>query len=127
MEMVRNSINWFEIPVTDFERAKAFYSRIFDFEMPEWPMGEFRMGILLSAQEEGAVGGAICQGPGNVPSEHGCTVYLNGGADLAVVLGRVAAAGGTVLAPKTLITPEIGYCAYFRDTEGNRIGLHSRG
>ncbi|MFO1450683.1 MAG: VOC family protein [Opitutaceae bacterium] len=127
MEMVKNAVNWFEIPVADFERAKAFYSKIFDFEMPEWPMGPVRMGIFLSAQDQDAVGGAICHGPGFVPSHQGCTVYLNGGADLAVVLGRVEAAGGKVLVPKFLITPEIGYCAFFQDSEGNRVGLHSRG
>ena len=30
MEMVKNAVNWFEIPVADFERAKAFYSKIFE-------------------------------------------------------------------------------------------------
>jgi predicted enzyme related to lactoylglutathione lyase len=39
----------------------------------------------------------------------------------------VEAAGGKVLVPKFLITPEIGYCAFFQDSEGNRVGLHSRG
>ena len=127
MEMVKSVVNWIEIPVTDFARAKAFYSKIFDYEMPEWPMGPIRMGMLLSEHEEGCVGGAICQGPGYVPSLHGSIVYLNGGADLAVVLGRVEGAGGKVLTPKFLITPEIGSCAFFQDTEGNRVGLHSRG
>ena len=34
MEMTRNAVSWFEIPTADFGRAKAFYSTIFDFEMP---------------------------------------------------------------------------------------------
>ena len=34
MEMVTNAISWFEIPVDDFERARTFYSAIFDYEMP---------------------------------------------------------------------------------------------
>lgn len=37
MEMTVNALNWFDIPVTDFERAKAFYNAIFDFEMPDIP------------------------------------------------------------------------------------------
>ncbi len=37
-----NSINWFEIPVTDFDRAKKFYSEILSFEMQEMMMGPIR-------------------------------------------------------------------------------------
>ncbi|OGU25124.1 MAG: hypothetical protein A2X66_01015 [Ignavibacteria bacterium GWA2_54_16] len=40
--MLQNAINWFEIPVADFERAKKFYSTIYDFDMPEFPMGPHR-------------------------------------------------------------------------------------
>lgn len=126
MEMVKNAVNWFEIPVTDFARAKKFYSTIFDFEMPEMTMAENLMGFLLYDQEGGGVGGAIVKGPGNKPSAEGALVYFNGGKDLNVVLGRVEKAGGKVIVPKTAITPEFGYFAIFTDTEGNRLGLHSQ-
>ncbi|MBI4986428.1 MAG: VOC family protein, partial [Rhodocyclales bacterium] len=59
------------------------------------------------------------------PGPTGAVVYLDGGDDLATPLGRVAAAGGSIVVPKTLITAEIGYMALFRDTEGNVVGLHS--
>jgi predicted enzyme related to lactoylglutathione lyase len=42
-----NAINWFEIPVSDFGRAKAFYERILDAELtldtsfPGMPMAMF--------------------------------------------------------------------------------------
>ncbi len=39
MESVKDAISWFEIPVSDFARAKTFYQVIFDFEMPEMDMG----------------------------------------------------------------------------------------
>lgn len=126
MEMTTHALGWFEIPVSDFDRAKRFYSAIFDFEMPEMTMGPCRMGFLLHEQGQG-VGGAIVAGEGYVPSQAGSLVYLAGGADLSVVLGRVAGAGGTVLVPKTPITPEYGFFAYFLDTEGNKVGLHSQG
>jgi uncharacterized protein len=126
MEMLHNAIAWFEIPVLDFERAKAFYSAIFDYEMPEMPMGSGRMGILLHDQEKGGVGGAILQFDGQyIPSRLGPKVYLNGGKDLAVVLGRVESAGGQVSRPKFLIAPGMGYVGGFLDTEGNEIYLHS--
>jgi len=125
MEHVTNAISWFEVPVRDFKRARAFYSAIFDYEMPIFPMGGLPLGIFPSEQGKGAVGGAIIQAEGHEPSAQGTLVYLNGGSDLSVVLGRVEAAGGKVLQEKMLITEEIGYCAFFTDTEGNKLGLHS--
>jgi uncharacterized protein len=122
--MQTHAIAWFEIPVTDFERARAFYSAIFAFEMPDMTMGPNRMGFLLHEQGRG-VGGAIVQGPGCVPSAQGTLAYLDAGGDLATVLGRVAAAGGAIDVPKTAIAPGMGFYAVFRDTEGNRVGLHS--
>lgn len=124
MEMLQNAINWFEIPVHDFDRAKSFYSTIYDYEMPESMMGSYRMGFLLHDRENG-IGGAIVHGEGCVPGAVGAKVYLNGGSDLNTVLARVEQAGGAVILPKTEITPEIGFFAIFSDTEGNQIGLHS--
>lgn len=127
MEHVTNAISWFEVPVRDFERARAFYSAIFDYEMPIFPMDGLPLGIFPSGQGTGTVSGAIIQADGHEPSAQGTVVYLNGGSDLSVVLGRVEAAGGKVLQEKMLITEEIGYCAFFADTEGNKLGLHSQG
>ena len=42
-----NAINWFEIPVTDFDRAKKFYETIFDYQIPESMAGMKRMGFSL--------------------------------------------------------------------------------
>ncbi|WP_428224599.1 VOC family protein [Flavobacterium sp.] len=125
MEFNKNAINWFEIPVTDFERAKQFYSAIFDFEMPEMMMDAIRMGFLLYDQENEGVGGAIVHGEGCVPSEAGARVYLNGGSDLNIVLNRVENAGGAVVLPKTDIGSGFGFFALFKDTEDNLLGLHS--
>jgi len=125
METVKNAINWFEIPVADFERAKGFYEKIFDFEMPAQEMGSFMMGFFPHDRDAGGIGGAICGGEGYTPSQGGTLVYLNGGSDLDSVLGRVEGAGGSVAVPKTLINEEIGYFAVFNDSEGNRVALHS--
>ncbi|MBK8196418.1 MAG: VOC family protein [Lewinellaceae bacterium] len=126
MEFAKNSISWFEIPVVDFERAKTFYQAIFDYEMPEMQMDAIRMGILLHDRDGGGIGGAICHGEGYAPSGHnGPKVYLNGGADLNIVLGRVDAAGGKQLLPKTPIGENMGHFAFFNDTEGNVVGLYS--
>ncbi len=125
MEKMTNSINWFEIPVLNFDRAKEFYSRIYDYEMHEMMMGSLRMGFLPMDTESQGVGGAIVQGDGFVPTALGTKVYLNGGNDLLTVLNRVIAAGGEIILQKTKINDEIGYYAVFEDTEGNHISLHS--
>lgn len=124
MEMTTHSVSWFELPTSDFDRAKAFYSTIFDFDMPVMSMGpEVTMGILLHERESG-VGGAIVTGH-RKPSADGALVYLNGGRDLSAVLSRVEGAGGKVVQAKTLIAQDHGYFALFNDSEGNCVGLHS--
>lgn len=125
MENLKNSIVWGEIPVTDFERAKKFYSAIYDYEMYTQQMGPHLMGFLPMERDSQGIGGAIVSGEGYVPSRQGSLIYLNGGKDLNVVLNRVEKAGGKVLQPKTQITPEIGYFALLIDTEGNKVALHS--
>lgn len=125
MEMTKNALSWFEIPVENFERARQFYQSIFAFEMPEMNMGDVRMGILLHDRDGGGVGGAIIASPFAKPSSTGTVVYLNGGEDLTTVLKRVAPAGGSVLVEKTAIAPEMGYFAVFQDSEGNGVGLFS--
>jgi predicted enzyme related to lactoylglutathione lyase len=120
---MNNLINWFEIPATDFSRAVNFYKSILDIEIPETEMFEMQMGLFPSDGQN--VSGAIVKGDTYKPSADGVTMYLNGGEDLSVILGRVENAGGTIIVPKTQINPETGYMAMFIDTEGNKMALHS--
>ena len=119
-----NALNWFEIPAANYERARKFYETIFATELiPMEGMEGFQMGMFPA---EDGVGGGVIQGEGYVPSAEGSVVYLNGGDDLSEVLSRVEGAGGQVVMPKTSIG-ENGFVAYFLDSEGNRVGLHSMG
>ncbi len=125
---MKNAVNWFEIPVHNYERAKKFYSEVLEAEIIDHHMEDKNMkyGIFPYDMENHKVGGAIVQMEGVNPSMDGSTVYLNGGDDLAVPLSRVEAAGGKVLMGKTDIQ-ENGFIAQFTDTEGNRVALHSMG
>ena len=125
MEKMINSIDWFEIPVLNFDRAKEFYSRIYNYEMTETTMNGLRMGFLPMDREAKGIGGTIVQGNDFIPTSLGVKVYLNAGKDLMDVLNRVIAAGGEIIVHKTLINDEFGYFATFEDTEGNHISLHS--
>ncbi len=118
-----NAINWFEIPVTDFDRAKKFYETLFDAEIMEMPFPDGKYGMLPSDMENG-VGGGIVKGEGFNPSENGTIVYLNGGDDLNIPLSRIEKAGAKILLAKTAIGAN-GFMAHFIDSEGNRIALHS--
>ncbi len=120
---MKNFINWFEIPVRDFNRALMFYSTILDAEISESEMFGTKMGFFPS--DGSNVSGAIVKGDDYNPSDGGVTVYLNGGDDLQPVLNRVQQSGGSIILPKTLISPEMGFMAMFIDTEGNKIALHS--
>ena len=119
-----NAINWFEIPVSDFERATAFYERVlntrlrFDTSFPG-----MRLAILPS--ECPGVGGALFEHPEARPHGDGVRVYLNGGDDLDRMLARAYDAGGQIVMPKTHLRDDIGHIGMFRDSEGNIVGLHS--
>jgi uncharacterized protein len=120
---VRNLVVWFEIPVTDMERAKNFYSFVFHLDIQVEDMGGMPYG-LFPMQGYGN-SGALVKRMDFQPSAKAATIYLNGGKDLSDPLSRVEAAGGKVLVTKTMISGEMGYYALFLDSEGNRVGLHS--
>jgi predicted enzyme related to lactoylglutathione lyase len=121
---MKNYINWFEIPVKNFDKAKAFYEAIFSTELPIMEAMGMKSAFFPADMESGGIGGCIIEGDGYEPSTQGSLVYLNGGDDLSVPLSKVEAAGGKIVLPKTPIGPN-GFMAYFIDTEGNKIGLHS--
>ena len=120
---MKNAINWFEIPAKDFARATAFYRAVLAVDLQHHNMGGADMGFFPADQD--GVGGAIVCGNDMQPASGGVLVYLNANPDLSGALGRVEAAGGSIVVPKTQITPEFGYFAIIADTEGNAVGLHS--
>ncbi|MCD6012406.1 MAG: hypothetical protein K0Q79_2268 [Flavipsychrobacter sp.] len=121
-----NIINWFEVSVSDITRATKFYETIFDIKMGDVvDMMGMKMTFFPAENMNGKVSGGLCQSDMHKPSADGTKIYFNGNPDLGVALGKVEAAGGKVVMPKTKISDDIGYMAFFIDTEGNNIGLHS--
>jgi len=119
-----NPVNWFEIATNDLERAKGFYGNVFDItfefvDMPDSPMYMFN-----GNPEAPNALGALVKSEGNKPSADGTIIYFQC-EDLATEESRIAANGGKVVLPKMSIG-EFGFIAQFIDTEGNKIGLHSR-
>jgi predicted enzyme related to lactoylglutathione lyase len=125
MQPANNAINWFEIPAIDIERARGFYQAIFGIEMFTQNVMGMDMAFFPATPGNGKVSGALCKSEMHKPSHDGCILYLNGDPDLQAVLDKVEPAGGQVVMPKTNIGDDIGHMAFFIDTEGNKMALHS--
>ncbi len=120
-----NLVNWLEIPVGDIKRAKEFYETVFEIELIDLDIGDgTKMALFPNAQDK--VGGALVENKSFYhPGEDGPLLYLNGNPDLQHFLDNVEKANGKILIQKRMITEEYGYMAVIKDTEGNRVALHS--
>jgi uncharacterized protein len=119
-----NAINWFEIPTRNLVEAKRFYEQILGQALThDLSIPGFKLAVL--PYTEPGVGGALVEAEQFRPHADGVRIYLNGGNDLATILGRVPAAGGKVVMEKTFLRKDIGHIGMFSDPDGNIIGLHS--
>jgi uncharacterized protein len=127
MSSATNALNWFELPVTDTARAKRFYETILDIQMDTQDMMGMEMTFFPYDMESqsGKVSGALVKSEMHEPSMAGAIVYLNANPSIQEVIDRIEAAGGKVLMPRTQISEDVGYMAFFSDTEGNRVALHA--
>lgn len=123
-----NVLTWFEIPVTDIDRAKKFYETILDIEMVKRTDGNdeavfFPFNPNIVQATSGRVTGVLSKSERNSPSGNGTLVYINASPNIQAVLDKVEKAGGKIVAPKFLIPA--GFIAIIIDTEGNKVGLHA--
>ena len=128
MEITHNVVGWFEIPVTDMERAIKFYETVFAFKLSRNQIGPMDMAWFPMVEAAIGTAGSLVYFPYSYkPSTEGIVIYFTAfSGDLSEELSRVEGAGGKVIQEKTLITEEIGYMGLFLDTEGNRIAIHAR-
>ena len=124
-----NSINWFEIYTADFERAKAFYSKLFDLALEEIVVAndrhsEMRYAIFPTGDKSPGAGGALVYLDVAKPGIGGTLVYFNS-EDIDATVARAIPAGGKVIRSKQQVG-NLGHIALIEDTEGNMIGLRSR-
>jgi predicted enzyme related to lactoylglutathione lyase len=118
-----NSVGWFEIPVRDIARAKAFYEHALGVSLEPMQMGPGAMEVFPYTPKAAGAAGALVQSDGYTPSHAGSVVYFTV-ASIEEALGRVHAKGGKTLVPKMGIG-EHGFIAHFEDTEGNRVAFHA--
>jgi uncharacterized protein len=125
-----NALNWFEIPVTDADRAKKFYETILDIEMVK-PTAEDGVDEMVLFPRHpntimgisGIVSGALVKSKRLKTSNNGILIYLNASPSIKTVIDKIEKAGGEIVMPRT--KNPAGYIAIFTDTEGNTVGLHA--
>jgi predicted enzyme related to lactoylglutathione lyase len=114
----------FEIPADDVGRAKEFYGSIFGWQLDDMEGMDYTIVRTVAVDEQqlpaepGAINGGMMKRAQDTPSPV-LTINVDSVDD---ALKRVEAGGGTVVRPRQEI-PGMGAFAYFKDTEGNTLGL----
>lgn len=118
----------FEIPAEDLDRAKGFYSSVFGWRLDTMPMpngGEYTSVVTTPVDQQtqmptepGAINGGMMQRTDNTPAPV-ITIDVDA---IDQALAEIEAHGGSTVQSRTAI-PGMGAFAYFKDCEGNVIGL----
>lgn len=110
---------WFEIPVTDMDKAKAFYGAVVQGELIDQNDGPNPMAMFPVADMSTGVSGHLY--PGEPASGSGNTIHLAAPGKLEDTMKRVGDAGGQVVSPVITIPP--GRFAYCLDLDGNSFSV----
>ncbi|HEY5876478.1 MAG TPA: VOC family protein [Ilumatobacteraceae bacterium] len=114
----------FEVPFDDADRARGFYRDVFDWQIMEMP--EMGYNIVSTGpagddgmpSEPGFIGGGMLQRQDPV-TKPVIVVQVD---DIDATLKQVGSSGGSAVSEK-LTVGEMGFAAYFTDSEGNLMGL----
>ncbi len=125
MELLKlPTVQHFEIPADDVERAITFYKGVFDWTMqklsnPEDSSKDYWFFDTKDQNGNKGIGGGLMK---RQSSEHSVTNYITV-PSVDDYASRIEEAGGKVIMPKTEI-PDMGYIIVFLDTESNMFGLY---
>ena len=113
----------FEIPFDDGERALSFYREVFGWDVQSMPELSYTIvstgpGGDQGPTEPGYIGGGMLerQHPVTAP------VIVIQVDDIDATLASIEARGGSTVRGREQVA-EMGYAAYFTDSEGNLAGL----
>ena len=115
----------FEVPFSDGERAKKFYKQIFGWQLNEMPEMKYTIVSTGPAAETGMpaepgyIGGGMFERDPSFPQGPVITIDV---ASIDDALATIRSLGGEAVGEKTAVG-EMGFAAYFKDTEGNVMGL----
>jgi hypothetical protein len=113
----------FEIPFDDGDRARAFYREAFGWQLQEWEEGSYTLVTTgptgdNGAEEPGFINGGMMrrESPGDGP------IVVIDVEDIDAALENIEKLGGKTLLGRQPVG-EMGWAAYFKDVEGNSMGL----
>jgi predicted enzyme related to lactoylglutathione lyase len=114
----------FEIPADDVDRAREFYQAAFGWQLTPVPDMDYTMvqttptddrGMPL---EPGSINGGMCRREEPVTAP----VVVIDVDDIDKALETIGGLGGSMVVPRQPVG-DMGFSAYFRDSEGNVVGL----
>ena len=116
----------FEIPLDDVERGRRFFVEAFGWTLDPLPEMDYTLVGTVPLNESGmpAEAGAINGGmfPRSAESPRSAPVITIDVEDIDATLEKIESLGGSTVVPRMPVG-EMGYTAYFKDTEGNVLGL----
>jgi predicted enzyme related to lactoylglutathione lyase len=118
------TVQHFEIPADDVERASKFYTGVFEWKMqklanPEDHSKDYWFFDTKDENGNKGIGGGLMK---RQAPEHSVTNYITV-PSIDDYASKIEGAGGKVIMPKTEI-PEMGFILVFLDTENNMFGLY---
>lgn len=122
----RNPVGWFEIYVDDMERAQRFYENVLGVKLQALESPIIKMlAFPMKGDLPGCTGALVKMPGGGRPSGNAVIIYFSC-VDCAQEAARAVQNGGKIFKEKFSIG-QYGFISLVHDTEGNMIGLHSRG
>jgi predicted enzyme related to lactoylglutathione lyase len=114
----------FEVPYDDVDRATSFYRDVFGWQIQGIPELDYHLVATGPSGEQGmpAEPGYIGGGMFAREADVGRPVITIDVDDIDAALADVEAHGGATVR-KTIPVGEMGFAAYFTDSEGNLLGL----
>lgn len=120
---MQNPVRWFEIYVTDMNRAKTFYESLLKVKLSNMPFAEGEMWGFPSNPDKWGCSGSLVKMNGLTPSGVSTIIYF-GSEDCSNEEKMIPKLGGKIHKPKMSIG-QYGFIALATDTEGNMFGIHS--
>lgn len=123
-----DKVIFFEIPADNSARARQFYNSIFDWKMNDVPEMHYtqietveadRMGVRGKPKEAGAINGGMVERKREQVESPVIYVSVE---DIDKTAASIEKHGGKVIKSKSPVG-NFGFAAYFKDIEGNTIGL----
>jgi predicted enzyme related to lactoylglutathione lyase len=122
--MPMSSVVHFEIPADDVARAQTFYTEAFGFEIQTVPGFEYAFVTTTPISEDGrpTEPGAINGGMFTRSEQLTGPIVTISVDDIDAALAKVEASGGKTLIGRQAVG-DMGFSAYFVDSEGNTMGM----